>query len=233
LILAIETATRAGNVALTQAAKLLSSAIGDASESHSVGLVATIEGVLQATGLKLADVDLFAVAKGPGSFTGLRIGIATAKALAVCAGKKCAGISTLAAIAHAAGESERTVSTLRAGRGELFAQLFSCNAEGVQALDEAVHITPPRLGERYAHLPTALWAGEGAQLYGDEFMRDGWTLAPQCDQRATSIAALAFAAYLDRDLVEPAELSADYVRASDAEINERWQREKTPPPVSV
>jgi hypothetical protein len=64
-------------------------------------------------------------------------------------------------------------------------------------------------------------------------MRDGWTLAPQCDQLATSIAALAFAAYLDRDLVEPAELSADYVRASDAEINERWQREKTPPPVSV
>jgi tRNA threonylcarbamoyladenosine biosynthesis protein TsaB len=232
-ILAIETATRAGNVALTQGAKILSSAVGDASESHSVGLLATIESVLQRTGVNLTDVDFFAVAKGPGSFTGLRIGIATTKALAVCAGKKCKGISTLAAIAYAAGESAHTISTLRAGRGELFAQLFSYNADGVHALDEAIHITPPRLGERYAHLPSALWAGEGAELYGDAFMRDGWTLAPQCDELATSIAALAFAESRNGKLEEPSDLSADYVRASDAEINERWQREKTPPPVSV
>jgi tRNA threonylcarbamoyladenosine biosynthesis protein TsaB len=233
LILAIETATRAGNVALARGAKILSSAIGDAAESHSVGLLSTIETTLRATGTKLSDIDLFAVPKGPGSFTGLRIGIATTKALAVCCGKRCSGISTLAAIAHAAGESEHTVSILRAGRGELFAQLFSCNGEGVDALDEAIHLTPSGLRERYAHLPALLWAGESGQLPSDTLVRNGWTLAAQCDQLATSIAALAFVEYRKGNLVDPAELVADYVRASDAEINERWQREKTQPPVSI
>ena len=207
--------------------------MGDASESHSVGLLTTIEDTLRRAGLALNDVDLFAVTKGPGSFTGLRIGIATTKALAVCSGKRCAGISTLAAIAHAAGESKHTVSTLRAGRGELFAQLFSCDAEGVHAVDVATHLTPPLLRERYARLPAALWAGEGVQLYADALMTDELILAPPCDQLATSIAALAFAEYRNGQLVEPADLIADYVRASDAEINARWQRDKTQPPVSV
>src|SRR5437588_6989858 len=124
LILAIETAGRAGSVALARGTKILSSAEGNAAESHSISLLETVENILQQVGVELSDIDLFAAACGPGSFTGLRIGLATTKAFAVCTDRKCVGVSTLAAIAHAAGESEHTIALLPAGRDELFAKLF-------------------------------------------------------------------------------------------------------------
>src|SRR5437016_5910882 len=167
LILAIETATRAGSVALSRGTEILSSAEGNAAESHSLSLLETVENILQQVGVELSDIDLFAAACGPGSFTGLRIGLATTKAFAVCTGRKCVGISTLAAIAHAAGESEKTVALLPAGRGELFAQLFAVSAAGVQPLDSPAHLAPVAVIRRYSELTRVIWAGEGAHLYAD------------------------------------------------------------------
>ncbi len=112
LILAIETATRAGSVALVRGHEILASASGDASSSHSINLIEIVEGTLKKGKADLSEVALFAAAVGPGSFTGLRIGLATVKSFAVCTGRSCVGVSTLAAIAHAAGTSERTVSLL-------------------------------------------------------------------------------------------------------------------------
>src|SRR5207248_11729364 len=109
LILAIETATRAGSVSLVCGQEIISSIAGDANSSHSSDLIQNIEAVLEAAGRELTDVAVFAAAHGPGSFTGLRIGLATIKALAVSTGRKCVGVSTLAAIARAAGDSRRTV----------------------------------------------------------------------------------------------------------------------------
>src|ERR1700716_2270585 len=112
LILAIETATRSGSVALARGCTILASTSGDASASHSTDLIESIDSVLQSAGAELKEIDLFAAAVGPGSFTGLRIGLATTKSLATCTGKDCAGVSTLAAIAHAAGTSPHTLSLL-------------------------------------------------------------------------------------------------------------------------
>src|ERR1700674_3061947 len=142
LILAIETATRAGSVALARGGAILASVSGEASASHSTHLIESIESVLQSAGAELGEIDLFAAAIGPGSFTGLRIGLATTKALAMCMGKDCAGVSTLAAIAHAAGSSSHTLALLPAGRGELFTQLFSVDDGQVRELDAAAHLTP-------------------------------------------------------------------------------------------
>ncbi|HSP64346.1 MAG TPA: tRNA (adenosine(37)-N6)-threonylcarbamoyltransferase complex dimerization subunit type 1 TsaB, partial [Pyrinomonadaceae bacterium] len=149
LILAIESGTRAGSVSLARGREVLSALLGDGASSHSTDLIDNIERVLQAGNAKLIDVDLFAVTAGPGSFTGLRIGLATVKALAVCVQKPCAGVSTLAAIAHAAGDSERTISILPAGRGEVYAQPFSVRGEIVSALDDASHIKPSELLKEY------------------------------------------------------------------------------------
>src|SRR2546427_7376962 len=142
LILAIETATRAGSVALSRGTEILSSAEGNAAESHSISLLESVENILQQAGVKLSDIDLFAAACGPGSFTGLRIGLATAKSFAVCTGRSCAGVSTLAAIAHAAGTAKSTVALLPAGRGEVFAQMFSVDDRQVRELDAAAHLSP-------------------------------------------------------------------------------------------
>src|SRR5688500_18999269 len=94
VILAIETATRAGSVAVARGEEILSSRTGDASSSHSQDLIENIDAVLQTAGLELSSVDLFAAAIGPGSFTGLRIGLATVKSLAVSLARRCVGVST-------------------------------------------------------------------------------------------------------------------------------------------
>jgi tRNA threonylcarbamoyladenosine biosynthesis protein TsaB len=241
LILAVETATRAGSVALARGSVILSSASGDASASHSTDLIESIDGILQSAGVVLNEIDLFAVAVGPGSFTGLRIGLATTKSFAVCMGKDCAGVSTLAAIAHSAGSSQRTLSLLPAGRGELFAQLFSVDGQ-VRELGAAAHLSPRAILERYGETRELRWAGEGARLQAEawrgwaqahdiSFVDSGpggaaWSLAPVADHLAISIAALALDAYRNDNTVSPEELRAVYVRASDAEINEKWQQEK-------
>lgn len=247
LVLAIETATRAGSVALARGNEVLCAAVGDAMASHSHDLISSVDNILQRAAVKLTDVDLFAAAAGPGSFTGLRIGLATVKSFAICTGKRCAGVSTLAAIAHAAGESETTISLLPAGRGEVFAQLFSVHDGDVQELDSAAHLTLKLVLEKYGKARELVWAGEGAHQQietlrvgakdrdrsfgelapGPGQSKTGWSLAPPVGQLATSIAALALKAYGNGNTLGADELRAVYVRASDAEINERWQREKS------
>ncbi|MDX6385107.1 MAG: tRNA threonylcarbamoyladenosine biosynthesis protein TsaB [Blastocatellia bacterium] len=233
LILAIETATRAGSVALARGAEVLGAASGDATASHSMDLIETVAGVLQSGGVKLSEVDLFAVAEGPGSFTGLRIGLATIKSFAVCIEKPCAGISTLAAIARSAGNSERVVALLPAGRGELFAQMFSVRDGQVKELDQAAHLSLNAILEKYGTTPEVVWAGEGAHLNAESLRTwpldrelKGWRIAAPENQIAISIAALARNAYRDGHTVSAQGLRAVYVRASDAEINEKWQQAK-------
>ena len=250
LILAIDTATRAGSVALARGANLLHLQTGDKETSHSVDLIATVDAALKAIGAKLSEVELFAAACGPGSFTGLRIGIATIKSFAVSVGKQCVGVPTLAAVAQAAGTSACTVALLPAGRGEVFAQMFSVDANQVHALDAAAHLSPAAVVEKYGSSESLTWAGEGAHVnaralsdganalgigWEDRDLQSllpntGWTLAPRRDELAGSIAALAFEEYRAGRTTSPGELRAIYVRPSDAEINEQWQSQNLQAP---
>jgi tRNA threonylcarbamoyladenosine biosynthesis protein TsaB len=242
LILAIETATRAGNVAVARSRSILSSRVGDATVSHSANLIELIDQALKDAGTKLSDIDLFAAASGPGSFTGLRIGLATVKALASCTGRQVSGISTLAAIAYASGVSGDVVSLLPAGRGEVFAQRFAAEKGSVEATDDAAHLSPRALLERYGHLEHVTWAGDGAAQQtelltdwaGDKGFpvsdsrsnNSGWRILQETDNLAKAIAALAHKEYEAGRATNADGLHAVYVRASDAEINERWQQEK-------
>jgi tRNA threonylcarbamoyladenosine biosynthesis protein TsaB len=235
IILAIESATRPGSVAVSRGEKILASTTGNPSSSHSTDLIENIDRVLREADLELSAVDVFAAAIGPGSFTGLRIGLATVKSLAVALNKKCVGVSTLAAIAQAAGESELTVAMLPAGRGELFAQMFSVHAGDITPLDKAVHISPTMLMSKYGNYPRLTWAGEGAHAqietlraeadrrhipFASATMADknGWLVAPQNERIAEAVARLSLREYQAGNLIEPDKLRANYVRPSDAEI---------------
>jgi len=235
VILAIETATRAGSVGVSRGDHVLACVAGDASSSHSTDLIENIDRVLSSARLQLSNVDLFAAATGPGSFTGLRIGLATVKSLAVAMNKKCLGVSTLAAVAHAAGESERTVALLPAGRGEVFAQMFSIVRNEVSALDQAMHISPQALLAKYGSYDPITWAGEGAHAQLEVLRKEaerreipfslatdvngsGWSLASNNVNIAESIAQLASREYYAGRAIEPEDLRADYVRPSDAEM---------------
>jgi len=208
--------------------------------SHSNRLLQEISECLEEASVSLNDVELFAAASGPGSFTGLRIGIATVKALAATSGRPCVGIPTLRAIARGAGPSSETVALLPAGRGEMFAQLLSVSPEGVVTdVDTAAHLAPVQVIERYAYLSTVRWAGPGAQIHR-EFLRDaaqkkaikfregvtdineeseaGWIVTPEITNLGEQVAALAFEQWKREEVVTPNHLSAVYVRPSDAEL---------------
>lgn len=241
LILSIETATVGGSVWLGRGDVELAAAIGDQHVSQSNSLLRDIDQCLKKASVSLEQIDVFACASGPGSFTGLRIGIATLKALAATLNRACVGIPTLQAVAHAAGISNVTVALLPAGRGEVFAQMFSvAKAAGeivVESVDTAAHLSPQKLIEKYSSQPNLIWAGPGAQLQraaleaaaansgisfvensNDETSAD-WRLAAEEKNLAKHVAALAWQAFQKNETQLPEMLHAIYVRPSDAELN--------------
>ena len=217
LILSVETATLAGSVAIARGEQILAASSNDAAISHSNRLLNDIDVLLSGAHVALSEIDLVAVATGPGSFTGLRIGIATVKALAETLERQCAGIPTLEAIALAAGESVRSVALLPAGRGEVFAQLFSVTHDGlVTALDNATHISPQKLLEKYGSLEDVVWCGDGA-IPHSALLANGRVAEP-VKNLATHVASLALKRLREGQLQAPDALQAVYVRPSDAEL---------------
>lgn len=246
LILSLETATLGGSVFIGRGMVQLAARRGDPQVSQSSSLLSDINDSLLEAGASLQEVDLFACASGPGSFTGLRIGIATLKALAASLKRPCVGIPTLQAIAFAAGPSSATVALLPAGRGEVFAQLFSVSQDDdVVELDAAAHLSPPRLVEKYGAMTKLRWAGSGAHLQRDflrtyaqeqgvDFAEEAqidalparsagnlWQLAAPETNLAKHVAALAMRAFQSGKVQSPDSLSAIYVRPSDAELKEQ------------
>ncbi len=239
LILSIDTATLGGSVCLTRRTTLLAARVGDPAVSHSNSLLKDIDASLGEAEVALNDLDLLAAASGPGSFTGLRIGLATVKALAATLRVPCVGIPTLYAVAHAAGPATATIALLPAGRGELFVQMLSVSANAsVSPLDEPVHLSPDKVVGKYGVLQTLTWAGPGAHMYRDilqssarekgiDFSHEcpregelstGWTLAPAQVNLSQHVAALALQKWESNDLEDPLSLSAIYIRPSDAEL---------------
>ena len=245
VILSLETATMGGSVWLGRGTARLATRIGDPKVSQSATLLNDISNCLDEAAVKLTEVDFFACASGPGSFTGLRIGIATLKALAASLARPCVGIPTLQAVAHAGGPSQATVALLPAGRGEVFAQMFSVSMDRVvTALDAAAHLSPARLVERYADFRNLKWAGSGAHLQrellesyareqGTDFLADlseqnvtqhraaVWELAGQEPNLAKHVAVLALQMFQSSAIQSPYSLDAIYVRPSDAELNQK------------
>jgi tRNA threonylcarbamoyladenosine biosynthesis protein TsaB len=243
IILSVETATLRGSISLSKGSSILGQFAGESNVSHSNTLLSDINRIFGETGRQLEETDVFAVTTGPGSFTGLRIGIATVKALAATLQRPCAGVPTLQAIAYAAGASERSVALLPAGRGEVFAQMFSVSSVGnVKELDSASHISPQTMMEKYGHLAGICWCGEGALLYRDRIAerasQEGysliesitesegknvawWRFAPSEPYLASHVGALGLAKFEAEQLDTPKTLAAVYVRPSDAELKSK------------
>jgi tRNA threonylcarbamoyladenosine biosynthesis protein TsaB len=186
LILAVDTTTTRASVALVEGEELRAE-VRLTSESHSRHLVPSIEFLLEQSGLAPSAVEGHAVTVGPGSFTGLRVGISTVQGLALAAGRLCAGISALdalAAAAAAAGAADRIVAVVDAYRGEVYAGEYDGHGRPV---------APPAL-----LTPQGLVAGLGAPA---AFVGDG-----AVRYRAEIEAALPGARFPVRDLFLAAEV---------------------------
>jgi tRNA threonylcarbamoyladenosine biosynthesis protein TsaB len=216
-ILAIDTATLCASVALADGETIR--AAGDArADTHSEKLLPLVDRVLGAAGLAPADLDAIACGAGPGSFTGLRIGLATAKGLCFALGRPLVMVSSLAALALPA-RGRATLALLDAKKRELYAGVYA--EDGRELVPERV-LPPARLEEHVraaAGDRSLVVVGDGAAVYPEVAARCGEVLG---DMRATPDAravAILAARRLSLGGVDDLLTAAPtYIRASEAEI---------------
>lgn len=127
-ILALDTSARAGSLALARDADVVAVSSGDPSRTHGERLPGDLLTLAGEAGVELSGIDLFAVSCGPGSFTGLRVGLATIQALALARRRCVLPVSTLEALAHTPGQGERVLSWMDGHRGDVFAALYERGA---------------------------------------------------------------------------------------------------------
>jgi len=224
LVLAFDTATQATVVGLLAAREPPIERRDDPEPGtrprHTQRLLALCEEALTQAGAEWGDVTRIGVGVGPGSFTGLRIGVATARALGQARGVETVTVSTLAALARGVAEdaaaTRDVLAVLDARRGEAFAAPFAAAAASVPA---AVNIDPQALAGLAR--PGWLAVGDGAVRYRAELEAGGIEVPPDDDPRhrvgGGPLVRLAAAA----TAVPVATLVPDYVRLPDAEIHHR------------
>lgn len=222
MVLALDTATTAVSAALVDGRRVLAEMQLAGRKNHSERLVGVIDQLLAWAGIDVAALDLIAVSAGPGSFTGLRVGISTAQGLAFALGAPLAGVPTLEVLACQAAVDGGCVSPMiDARKGQVYAALYRMQAGVAAPVLEAAACDPAAW---IAALPEpAVLIGTGAAVYADPVARaaaaKGCSVAPHylAFPRACTVAALAqerYAAEAGRpELVRPL-----YVRPPDALI---------------
>ena len=183
LILALESSAKAASVALMQDAELLAQYSQCSGLTHSRTLLPMVEDILKNTDKRLADVDFIAVAHGPGSFTGIRIGVSTVKGLAWASDKKCVGVSTLAAMAwHGAAAGGLVCPVMDARRSQVYNALFEIKDGAPERLcrDRAIALSE-LAAELKGYDREVLLVGDGARLSFDYLTAEGIScrIAPQ------------------------------------------------------
>ena len=215
LTLALDTTAGFGSIALVRSSEVIAEVLIHAPEGFSGILFGEIDTLLAREGVALRDIDLFAAASGPGSFTGVRIGLAAIKGLAETLGKPAIPISNLEALSRF-GTSDLRATVIDARRGEVFAALYS--AQGPVIPEQVVGF--PRflelLGDSDFEWISADLAPFLPALTGTRFESMPVTTAPRA--LAAVIAEIAAERMAHGETGDPAVIEANYVRRSDAEL---------------
>jgi len=233
LVLALESATAASSVALLRGPELIDEISAPAGPAAAT-LLPAVDALLGRAGVALGDLEAFAVSIGPGSFTSLRVGIATLKGLAFESDLPVAPVSTLAALARAAKPTDRlVVPMLDARRGEVYAAAYAADCDWEGVLPEGVY-TPEALCAQIR--PPCVLVGEGAALCGEEIaaaLGEGVALLPppRGNARARHVGALGVEQLARGSWVRAAQLAPHYLRRAEAEVKRTGERfEPAPEP---
>lgn len=243
-ILSIDTATEQTSVAALRGVEVIAARSVSAQAGHAVRLLDCVDEVLRSANLRLRDIDLLGASIGPGSFTGVRAGLATIKAFAATLNIPVAPVPTLHAVALAEGIAQRRIEALLpAGRREVFAQtLMLCDEYEIKELSKPRHTAPDVLLQQMAEAgQDALCVGAGARQYAEQISKyfdqqrhcsSGggesrsearveieWQVARASSELlSVAVARLAARAFAHSELVTGGELRSLYVRPSDAEL---------------
>lgn len=223
-ILAIESSATAASAALVEDGKILSEFFAHTGLTHSQTLLPMVEQVLACGKVSAKEVEAFAVSVGPGSFTGVRIGVSTVKGLAFGAEKPCVPVSTLEAMAqNYRGQAVTVCAVMDARCQQVYNALFRCDEKGnIQRICEDRAISLQDLKEELCGYSTpVVLVGDGAVLcwrsFGEEI--PGVFLAPEHlrYQHAHGVAAAAEEKIARGETVNDAQLVPVYLRLSQAE----------------
>jgi len=225
LILALDTSGREGSLALARAEAetcTLIEQVSLAGGTYSARVIPELAGLLERNSLQRQAIDLYVVASGPGSFTGLRVGLATVKALAEVLGRLLVEVSVLEALAFANGRKGRVITALDAQRGEVFIGEFEvagAETAGYPVATLRQELAP--LGDfaawAFAHKPKQPVVTSDAAV-ADALRRAGVDVALASRPTAGTMARMGLLKFRAGITVAPAELDANYIRRSDAEI---------------
>ena len=231
LILAFETTAKAGSVALLENGKLLGENYQNTGLTHSQTLMVMAEDMLKSCGKAVSDVTAVAVAEGPGSFTGVRIGVAAAKGFAWGGELPCYGISTLEAMAETLGVYQGYVCPcMDARRNQVYNALFYVNQGKIQRIQPDRAISLADLGEELKNLEEPVFlVGDGSVLCYNTLKEavPGLVLPPEhrMHQRASGVALLAAKKIAAGEPGDGNALTPNYLRLSQAE-RERLEKLK-------
>lgn len=232
LVLALDTTTRAGSVALIRDDRIVEEKRSDDTRTHAERLPSELLALADAHQIELSAIDLFAVASGPGSFTGLRIGVATMQGLALVAHRPLVGVSALDALAQIGSTAVEpggvVAAWMDAHRREVFAALYRVASAPVCDPSRLVTLDPPSVGDPGSILnrwvgivatETPLAVGDGALLYADA-MRDSFPGARILEPTplAGAIGRLAASHARRGAASDPAAIRPLYIRRPDAEV---------------
>jgi len=220
LVLALDTTTRSGSAAVVDNGSLVSEIVGDDSLTHGERLPRDLMRILDAAGVPLEAIDLLAVAAGPGSFTGLRVGIAAMQGLAMSIDRKIVPVSALDALAAAGADGRAPVAAwIDAQRGEVFATLY--DESGVRVVAGPSSLSPMRTLESWQ---TSI-AESGVRFIGTGATRYEATIRQRFGSIAQVLPTPPLAGVIGRlaaaapaRAVLPHAVVPIYVRRSDAEI---------------
>jgi tRNA threonylcarbamoyladenosine biosynthesis protein TsaB len=217
-VLAVETSTLAGGVALIDGDRVVGEYVLDVRVTHSERLMPAIDRVLTDAGLRARDLEGLAVAVGPGSFTGLRIGISTVKGLALALDLPVAAVPTLDALAAGLPFARHPVCpVLDARKGEVYACLYRWDGQGMRRDWEYLALAPAELAGRL-HEPVIL-LGDGAAAIVSPHAR----LAPPHRRLPSpaTVGVLGHARLVAGQAAATSEVVPLYLRPSEAELKRR------------
>lgn len=230
-ILSFETSAKAASVALMEDGKLLAESYQNTGMTHSQTLMVMVQDMLKQCGLGPKDVDAVAVANGPGSFTGVRIGVAAAKGFAWGGEKPLVGVSTLEAMALQSGVWQGYVCpVMDARRSQVYNALFHVSGGMYTRVREDRAISLAELGEELKNLSEPIFlVGDGSLLCYNTLLESlpGLVLPPEhrMYQRAAGVALAAQALLARGGDFSGGTLTPNYLRLSQAE-RERMEKQK-------
>ena len=214
-ILAVDTSAVCASVAVTEDGKILSESSINTGLTHSRTLMPMIDSVLRNGEIAMDSIDVFACSVGPGSFTGIRIGVAAIKGLCDALSKKCVPVSTLEALAYnLLGRSCTAVSVMDARCNQVYCAIFNVQGETVTRLTDDMALKIDDLGEMLKSYENIIFVGDGAKLCHKAL---GYDKAPaNCEYQHGSSVCFAAMNHIDEAL-ESKELLPVYLRLPQAE----------------